>query len=117
MRPIRIWNINANNGMNDAGLSEALGLLDVEIMDVTKRVPVKKISVCVPNAECNRVRVAMTDAGAGNISDEYSRPSLYEAQQQDASRRSKANLYRPRSMNLAVQEKKIESIVEDKDWQ
>ena len=105
---------NANNGMND-WLSEALGLLDVEIMDVTKRVPVKKISVCVPNAECNRVRLAMADAGAGNISDEYSHCS-FEAQgvgrftPMEGAKPAIGHINEPEE----VQEKKIEMIVEDK---
>lgn len=105
---------NAANGMND-WLAEALGLADIEIMDVTKRIPVKKLAVCVPNAHCNAVRLAMTDAGAGSITDEYTHCS-YEVQgvgrftPLEGAKPAIGHINEPEE----VQEKKIEMLVEDK---
>lgn len=62
---------NANDGMND-WLSEALGLENIEIMDVNRTIPLKRLNVYVPDTHVEQVRDAMTSAGAGNSSKNYS---------------------------------------------
>lgn len=61
---------NATNGMND-WLSEALELKDLEIMSVSKTIPLKRLNVYVPKEAVEKVRRAITEAGAGNISNDY----------------------------------------------
>ncbi|MDE1549060.1 Nif3-like dinuclear metal center hexameric protein [Jeotgalibaca caeni] len=61
---------NANNGMND-WLAEALSLTDVEIMDVSRTIPLKRLNVYAPKTHAQQVRDAITKAGAGNITDSY----------------------------------------------
>ncbi len=61
---------NANGGMND-WLAEKLGLVDVEIMSVSKTVPLKRLNVYVPETHAQEVRAAITTAGAGNITANY----------------------------------------------
>lgn len=61
---------NAEDGMND-WLAEALGLEDIEIMDVTRTIPLKKLNVYVPDTHYTQVRDAITAAGAGHITDNY----------------------------------------------
>lgn len=61
---------NANNGMND-WLAEMLQLEDVEIMDVTKTIHLKRLNVYVPYTHVEQVRHAMTNAGAGHITNDY----------------------------------------------
>lgn len=61
---------NAQDGMND-WLAEALGLEEVEIMDVTHTFSLKKMNVYVPETHYVQVRDALTAAGAGHITDNY----------------------------------------------
>lgn len=61
---------NAQDGMND-WLAEALGLEQVEVMDVNLTFPLKKLSVYVPETHYVQVRDALTAAGAGHITDNY----------------------------------------------
>lgn len=61
---------NATNGMND-WLSEALALKDVEIMSVSKTIPLKRLNVYVPVSHAESVRQAINHAGAGRISNDY----------------------------------------------
>ncbi|HEX3026857.1 MAG TPA: Nif3-like dinuclear metal center hexameric protein [Clostridia bacterium] len=56
----------ANGGVNDC-LAQTLELADVEILSVTGKKPMKKITVFVPVDYAAAVRQAMTDAGAGSI--------------------------------------------------
>lgn len=62
---------NAQDGMND-WLADALSLEDIEIMDITRRIPLKRMNVYVPDTHIESVRDAMTTAGAGNITENYS---------------------------------------------
>lgn len=61
---------NANGGMND-WLADQLGLNDVEIMDVSKTICLKRLAVYVPETHAEVVRQAITSAGAGKITDNY----------------------------------------------
>lgn len=60
----------ASDGIND-WLAEALRLEDTEIMDVTRTIPLKRLNVYVPDSHVEQVRDAITSAGAGNISENY----------------------------------------------
>lgn len=61
---------NAEDGMND-WLAESLGLRAIEIMDITRTIPLKRLNVYVPETHFDQVRDAVTDAGAGRITDNY----------------------------------------------
>ena len=58
------------NGMND-WLAEAIGIENTEIMTETQRVYYKKLAVMVPPESANKVRKALTSAGAGQIGTSY----------------------------------------------
>lgn len=60
----------ATNGMN-AWLAKAIGLLDTEIMKVTKQEKYKKLVVFVPLSDKEKMIQALTLAGAGEIGPNY----------------------------------------------
>lgn len=60
----------AEGGMND-WLGEALGLVDLEVMSNTMSIPSYKIIVFVPKESSEQVRLAMTNAGAGQFDEQY----------------------------------------------
>ena len=57
---------SAVGGVNDV-LAEKLGLMDVSILDTSNVEPLCKIVVFVPEGYADKVRTAMTNAGAGHI--------------------------------------------------
>ena len=61
---------NAQGGMND-WLADQLQLEDVEVMAVSKTIPLKRLSVYAPKEHAEAVRIAMTKAGAGHVTDNY----------------------------------------------
>lgn len=61
-------------GMND-WLAEAIGIENTEIMTETQRVYYKKLAVMVPPESANKVREALTSAGAGQNGTNYAKCS------------------------------------------
>lgn len=65
----------AKGGVNDL-LSDALGLMDVEVLVPTFEDKLKKLAVYVPKKSVSQVKTALGNAGAGSIGD-YSRCLFY----------------------------------------
>lgn len=108
---------NAPDGMND-WLAEALDLEDIEIMDVTRTIPLKRINVYVPNTHIELVREAMTAAGAGNITENYADCSY---QVNGVGRFTPVHSAQPTIGEVGVPEEvsevRLEVILEEKDTQ
>lgn len=60
----------ATNGLND-WLGQAIGIKNTEIMHITNQTGYKKLAVYVPKSDEEKVRVALTKAGAGKIGPNY----------------------------------------------
>lgn len=60
----------APSGMND-WLAQALNLQDIEVLSPTKQFELRKLVVYVPKPASDTVRLALTQVGAGQLSDTY----------------------------------------------
>lgn len=108
---------NAQDGMND-WLAEALDLKEIEVMDITRRIPLKRINVYVPHTHIEFVREAMTAVGAGNITTNYSNCSY---QVNGVGRFTPVQSAQPTIGTVGVPEEvaevRLEVIFEEKDTQ